>query len=113
MKKVEMIIVPFKINNVKKALTRLGITKMTVSKVRRSGGQIGGYTEYCRGGKYEPAFLAKTKIELEVAEKDLERVLAAIEESVESAAYEDEKVFVYSLDDTIKLGKKSRSMAAI
>jgi nitrogen regulatory protein PII len=112
MKKVEMVVAPFKVNHVKKALTGLGIDKITVSKVRGFRGQI-GYREYCRGGKYEPAFLARTKIELEVAEKDLEKVLAAIEESTEGAAYGDEKVFVYSLDDTIKLGRKTKNVAVV
>jgi nitrogen regulatory protein P-II 1 len=116
MKKVEMVIVPPKINNVKDALRKIGINKMTVSKVRRFGSQP-GYTGYCRGGKYEskyePVFLAETRIELEVAEEDLERVLAVIEESADGATDGDEKVFVYSLDETLKLGKKTRSVAGI
>jgi nitrogen regulatory protein PII len=82
MKKVEMVIVPPKINHVKDALRKIGINKMTVSKVRKFGGQA-GYTGYCRGGKYEskyePAFLAETRIEMVVAEEDLEKVLGAIE----------------------------------
>lgn len=116
MKKVEMVIAPFKINDVKKALTRIGINKMTVSKARRFGGHV-AYMGYCRGGKYEskyePAFRAETKIEFEVAEEDLERALAALAGSAEGAAYGDEKVSVYSLDDTIKLGKKKNSMAVV
>ncbi len=111
-----MVIVPPKINNVKDALRKIGINKMTVSKVRRFGGQA-GHMGYCRGGKYEskyePVFLAETKIELEVAEGDLERVLAALEESADGAALGDKEVFVYSLDETMKLGKKARSEASI
>jgi nitrogen regulatory protein PII len=113
MKKIEIVIASFKINKVKKALTKLGITKMTVSKVRRFGGQTGGYGDYCRGGKYESASLAKAKIELEVAEKDLERSLGAIEESAEGTLYGAEKVFVYSLDDTIELWRKTKSVATV
>jgi len=116
MKKVEMVIVPPKINNVKDALRKIGINKMTVSKVRKFGGQA-GYTGYCRGGKYEskyePAFRAETKIEFEVAEEDLERALAALAESAEGVVYGDEKISVYSLDDAIKLGKKTKSVAVV
>ena len=115
MKKVEMVIAPFKIKAVKDALARIGINKTTVSKIRRFGGQT-NHTGYCRGGKYEskyePVFSAKTKIEVEVAEDDLEKVLGAIEDCTE-AAYGDEKVFVYSLDDAIQLGRKPRRVAAI
>ena len=90
---------------------KIGINKMTVSKIRRFGGQT-GYTGYCRGGKYEskyePVFFAKTKIEIEVAEEDLEKVLGAIEDCTEGAVYGDEKVFVYSLDDAMKLGREGK-----
>ncbi|HVN95820.1 MAG TPA: P-II family nitrogen regulator [Syntrophorhabdaceae bacterium] len=113
MKKIEVVIASFKVNDVKRALTRIGITKMTVSKMRWLGGQAG----YCRGGKYEskwaPAFLSKTKIDLDVAEKDLERVLGAIEESAEGTVYGDDKVFVYSLDDIIELRGQAKSAATI
>jgi nitrogen regulatory protein PII len=112
MKKVEMVIVPPKINHVKDALRKIGINKMTVSKVRKFGGQA-GYTGYCRGGKYEPAFLTETRIEMEVAEEDLEKVLGAIENCTEGAMNGDEKVFVYSLDETMQLGRKARKVAAI
>jgi nitrogen regulatory protein PII len=116
MKKIEMVIDPPKINTVKDALRKIGINKMTVSKVRKFGGQA-GYTGYCRGGKYEskyePVFLAETRIELEVAEEDLDRVLAVIEESADGVTDGDEKVFVYSLDETMQLGKKTRSVARI
>ena len=115
MKKIEVVILPSKINNVKDALRRIGIINMTVSKIRKLGGQT-GCTGYCRGGKYEskyePVFFAKTKIEIEVAEEDLEKVLGAIEDCTEGAVYGDEKVFVYSLDDamhTRQEGKKGCS----
>jgi nitrogen regulatory protein P-II 1 len=116
MKKVEMVIAPFKIKAVKDALRKIGIINMAVSKVRRFGDQT-SHTGYCRGGKYEskyePIFVARTKIEIEVAEEELEKVLGAIEDCTEDAAYGDEKVFVYSLDDAIRLGKKTRRVAAI
>ena len=111
-----MVIAPFKIKAVKDALARIGINKTTVSKIRRFGGQT-NHTGYCRGGKYEskyePVFSAKTKIEIEVADEDLEKVLGAIEDCTNGAAYRDEKVFVYSLDDAVRLGKKTRKVAAI
>lgn len=116
MKKVEMVIAPFKIKVVKDALARIGFNQMTVSKIRKLGGQT-SCTGYCRGGKYEskyePVSFAKTRIEIEVAEEDLENVLGAIEDCTEGAAYGDEKVFVYSLDDAMRLGKKTRRVAAI
>jgi nitrogen regulatory protein PII len=116
MKKVEIDIAPFKIKVVKDALRKTGINNMKVSKIRRFGGQI-GCTGYCRGGKYEskyePIFFSKTKIEVEVADEDLEKVLGAIEDCTESAAHDDEKVFVYSLDNTLQLGRMTRKLAAI
>jgi nitrogen regulatory protein P-II 1 len=116
MKKIEVVILPSKINNVKDALGKIGIINMTVSKVRRFGGQT-SHTGYCRGGKYEskyePVFFPKTKIEIEVAEEELEKVLGAIEDCTEGTLYGDEKVFVYSLDDTMHLGKKAKSVAGI
>lgn len=112
-KKVEIVIAPFKIKGVKGALARIGMNKITVSKVRSFGGQT-SHTGYCRGGKYEskyePIFFTKTKIELEVAEEDLEKVLGTIEGCTESAVYGDEKVFVYSLDDTRQLVRKAASI---
>jgi nitrogen regulatory protein PII len=116
MKKVEMVIAPFKIKVVKDALARIGFNQMTVSKIRKLGGQT-NCTGYCRGGKYEskyePVSFAKTKIELEVAEEDLENILGAIEDCTEGTENGDEKVFVYSLDDAIQLGRKARRVAAI
>jgi nitrogen regulatory protein P-II 2 len=116
MKKVEMTIAPFKIKVVRDALARIGFNQMTVSKIRKLGGQA-GCTGYCRGGKYEskyePVFFSKTKIEIELADEDLEKVLGAIEDCAEGASNRDEKVFVYSLDDTVKPGKKIGSVAAI
>jgi nitrogen regulatory protein PII len=116
MKKVEIVVSSFKVNNVKEVLAGLGITKMTVSKVHKSDGQA-GYIGYCRGGKYEskyePVFLTKTKIELDVAENDLERILTAIEENAEGTLYGGEKIFVYSLEDVRGIRKKEKSLAAI
>jgi nitrogen regulatory protein PII len=114
MKKIEAVILPSTINKVKDALRKIGIINMTVSKVRKTGGQT-SHTGYCRGGKYEskyePIFFAKTKIEIEVGAEELEKVLGAIERSTEGNLYGDEKVFVYSLDDTMQLGGKTRSVA--
>jgi nitrogen regulatory protein PII len=116
MKKIEAVILPSKINSVKDVLRKIGIINMTVSKVRRLGGQT-SHSGYCRGGKYEskyePVFFAKTKIEIEVAEEELEKVLGAIEDCTEGTTYGDEKVFVYSLDETMRLGRKARSVAGI
>ena len=112
MKKVETIIMPFKIDDVKDALAKIGIRDMTVSEVRSPGGQT-EYTEYYRGGRYEPAFTTKAKIEVEVAEEDLESVLAAIEKSAESAPYGGKKVLVYTLDDRKGFREKTRSVAAL
>jgi nitrogen regulatory protein P-II 1 len=116
MKKIEAVILPSRINNVKDALRKIGIINITVSKVRRFGGQT-SHTGYCRGGKYEskyqPLFSTKTKIEVEVAEEELEKTLGAIEDCAEGTMSGDGKVFVYSLDDTMQLGRKARSVAGI
>jgi len=116
MKKIEIVLLPSKINDVKDALRKIGINKMTVSKVGRSHGQTSS-RGYCRGGKYEsryePVFLSKTKIEMEVAEEELEKALDAIEESAKGNVYGEGKVFVYFLDKTIELGKRARSVSRI
>jgi nitrogen regulatory protein PII len=109
MKKVEAIIESFKVHDVKDALARVGINQMTVSKVRKADGHS-GLRNYCRGGRYEPAFLVDKKIEFEVTEEALEKVLAAIELNMKNPACSNERVSVYTLDYTMSVGKRAGSM---
>jgi nitrogen regulatory protein PII len=101
MKKIETVIMPFKLGHVRDTLAKIGITGMTVSEVRVSGGENGPQECY-RGCKCSPAFTAKIKIELAVPEDDLENILAIIRENAENAPYGGEKVLMYSLDDTMR-----------
>ena len=94
MKKVEAIIESFKIHDVKDALERAGINQLRVSKVQETDSQR-GCMDYRRGGKYEPKFFGK-KIEFEVAEEALEKVLAAVARGMGGRADGNERVSVYS-----------------
>jgi nitrogen regulatory protein PII len=94
MKKVEAIIESFKIHDVNDALERAGVNHLKVSKVRETDSE-GGCRDYRRGGKYEPKFSGK-KIEFEVAEEALEKVLAAVARGMGGRAYGNERVSVCS-----------------
>jgi len=102
MKKVEAIIKPFKLDDVKAALTGIGIQGMTVSEVKGFGRQK-GHTEVYRGAEYTVDFLPKVKIELVVAENKLESAIHAIRESAQTGKIGDGKIFVYAVEEAIRI----------
>ncbi|MEA3512485.1 MAG: P-II family nitrogen regulator [Campylobacterota bacterium] len=102
MKKIEAIIKPFKLEDVKEALTEAGITGMTVSDVKGYGRQQ-GHSELYRGAEYIVDFLAKTKIELVVKEDEVETVVKLITESAKTGKIGDGKIFVMPIDDVIRI----------
>ena len=102
MKKVEAIIKPFKLDDVKEALFEIGITGITVSEVKGHGRQQ-GHTELYRGAEYVVDFLPKIKIELVVKEEDLEKVIEAIKTGARTGKIGDGKIFVLPVEKVIRI----------
>ena len=102
MKKVEAIIKPFKLEEVKDALGDIGIEGMTVSEVKGFGRQK-GHTEIYRGSEYTVDFLPKIKIELVVADSQVEAAVAAIVKTAKTGKIGDGKVFVSPVENAIRI----------
>ena len=102
MKKIEAIIKPFKLEEVKDALAELGIEGMTVSEVKGFGRQK-GHTEIYRGSEYTVDFLPKIKIEVVLPDNLLEDATAAIVKAAKTGKIGDGKVFIYNIEDAIRI----------
>ena len=102
MKKVEAIIKPFKLDEVKDALTAVGIEGMTVSEVKGFGRQK-GHTEIYRGSEYTIDFLPKLKLEIVVADSDVKAAVDAIVKAAKTGKIGDGKVFVSSVENAIRI----------
>ena len=102
MKKVEAIIKPFKLDDVKEALFDIGISGITVSEVKGHGRQQ-GHTELYRGAEYVVDFLPKIKIEIVVKEEELEKVITAIMENARTGKIGDGKIFVTPVEKVIRI----------
>ena len=112
MKKIEAVIKPFKLDDVKEALTGAGIAGMTVSEVRGFGRQK-GHTEMYRGGEYTVDFLPKLKVEVVVPDELGEKVLALIAGAAKTGAIGDGKVFVTPLQEAIRIRTGERGESAL
>ncbi len=102
MKKVEAIIKPFKLDDVKEALHELGIKGLTVTEAKGFGRQK-GHTELYRGAEYVVDFLPKVKIEVVVEDSLLERALDAIQNAAHTGRIGDGKIFVSNIDTVIRI----------
>ncbi len=102
MKKVEAIIKPFKLDDVKEAINALELTGMTVSEVKGYGRQQ-GHSELYRGAEYVVDFLPKIKVEIAVKEEDLQNVIDAITNAARTGKIGDGKIFVSSIEKTIRI----------
>ena len=102
MKKIEAVIRHFKLEEVKDALTEIGVQGMTVSEVRGFGRQKGHKEQY-RGTEYTVDFLPKVKMEGVVGDEDVERVIDAIQQTARTGQIGDGKIFVMSLEDMIRI----------
>ena len=102
MKKVECIIKPFKLDDVKNAITALGITGMTVCEVRGFGRQK-GHTELYRGAEYQIDFLPKIRIDLVVADEQVPALVEAIRREACTGRIGDGKIFVYDVEQSIRI----------
>lgn len=102
MKIVMAIIKPFKLDDVREALTSIGIEGLTVSEVKGYGRQK-GHTEIYRGAEYAVSFLPKIKIEVVVADDVAEKAVAAISESSKTGQIGDGKIFVSTIDQALRI----------
>ena len=102
MKKIEAIIKPFKLDDVREALSDLGITGMTVTEVRGFGRQK-GHTELYRGAEYMVDFLPKVKMEIVVPDDLLGPCLNAIIETAQTGKIGDGKIFVYEVERVVRI----------
>ncbi len=112
MKKVEAIIKPYKLDEVKDALTGMGVIGMTVSEVRGFGRQK-GHTELYRGSEYTIDFLPKIRIELVVPDALAEKVVDAITAAARTGSIGDGKVFIQSVETAVRIRTGERDEAAL
>jgi nitrogen regulatory protein P-II 1 len=102
MKKIEAIIKPFKLDDVKNALNELGILGMTVTEVQGFGRQK-GHVELYRGSEYDIAFVPKIKIELVVTDEMVAKAVALILEKAKTGNIGDGKIFVSAIDEVVRI----------
>ena len=112
MKKVEAIIKPFKLDEVKDALNEIGIQGMTVTEVKGFGRQK-GHTELYRGAEYVVDFIPKIKVEVVTSDALASKVVEAVEKSAKTGKIGDGKIFVYSIEDVIRIRTGERGETAV
>jgi len=112
MKKIEAIIKPFKLEEVKEALSKIGIKGMTVTEVKGFGRQK-GHTEVYRSAEYKIDFLAKVKIELILIDEMVPQVIETIERAAKTGKIGDGKIFVSSVEEVIRIRTGERGADAV
>jgi nitrogen regulatory protein PII len=112
MKKVEAIIKPFKVDDIKKALADVGVTGMTVVEVKGFGRQK-GHTEIYRGAEYVVDFIPKIKIEVAVAADIVPTVVERIVTASRTGKIGDGKIFVYDIEDVVRIRTGERGKEAL
>jgi nitrogen regulatory protein P-II 1 len=112
MKKIEAIIKPFKLEEVKEALGEIGIEGMTITEVKGFGRQK-GHTEIYRGSEYTIDFLPKVKIEIVLADAQLDNAVAAIVKAAKTGKIGDGKVFVSSVEEAIRIRTEEKGERAV
>lgn len=112
MKKIEAIIKPFKMEDVKEALSEIGIEGMTVTEVKGFGRQK-GHTEIYRGSEYTVDFLPKVKFEVVVADDAVEKAVQAIAASAKTGKIGDGKIFILPLENAIRIRTEETGESAI
>jgi nitrogen regulatory protein PII len=112
MKKIEAIIKPFKLNEVKDALHEIGLLGMTVSEVKGFGRQK-GHTEIYRGSEYTVDFLPKIKVEIVLADSEVQAAVEAIVKAAKTGKIGDGKVFISTVEDAIRIRTDERGKNAI
>lgn len=112
MKKIEAIIKPFKLDEVKDALTKIGIQGMTVSEVKGFGRQK-GHAEFYRGAEYKVDFVPKTKVELIVSDELFSQVIETIQRVAKTGKIGDGKIFLSTVDEVVRIRTGERGKEAI
>ena len=112
MKLVTAIIKPFKLDDVRTALSDIGVAGMTVTEVKGFGRQK-GHTELYRGAEYKVDFLPKVKIEVAINDDMLDKCIDVVTESANSGKVGDGKVFVSTLDEVIRIRTKETGASAV
>ena len=112
MKKIEAIIKPFKLDDVKNALTKIGVKGMTVTEVKGFGRQK-GHTESYRGTEYAIDFLPKSKIELIITDELVTQVIETIERAAKTGKIGDGKIFLLPVEEVIRIRTGERGKDAI
>ena len=111
-KKIEAIIKPFKLDDVKDALHEVGVSGITVAEVKGFGRQK-GHTELYRGAEYVIDFLPKVKVEVVVEDSMVENVIEAIENAARTGRIGDGKIFVFDVEQAIRIRTGDRGQDAI
>jgi nitrogen regulatory protein PII len=112
MKKIEAIIKPFKLEEVKDALGEIGIEGMTVSEVKGFGRQK-GHTEIYRGSEYTVDFLPKIKLEIVVSDGQAENAVSTIVKAAKTGKIGDGKVFVSSIEEAVRIRTEEKGESAV
>ena len=112
MKKIEAFIKPFKLDDVKEGLTRIGVQGMTISEVKGFGRQR-GHTEVYRGAEYRVDFVPKLKVEVVVDSELASRVVEVIEQKAKTGAIGDGKIFVTALEEVVRIRTGERGKKAV
>ena len=112
MKKIEAIIKPFKLEEVKDALAEIGIEGMTVSEVKGFGRQK-GHTEIYRGSEYIVDFLPKIKVEVVLTDAQVEQATAAIVKAAKTGKIGDGKIFISNVDEAVRIRTEERGEKAV
>ncbi|HLH57128.1 MAG TPA: P-II family nitrogen regulator [Verrucomicrobiae bacterium] len=112
MKKIEAIIKPFKLEEVKDALGEIGIEGMTVTEVKGFGRQK-GHTEIYRGSEYTVDFLPKIKIEIVIPDEKLDEAVEAIVKTAKTGKIGDGKVFVSTIDEAVRIRTEEKGVSAV
>ena len=112
MRKIEAIIKPFKLDEVKDALNAIGVAGMTVTEVKGFGRQK-GHVELYRVAEYDIAFIPKIKLEVVVSEAIVEKVVATIVEKAKTGKIGDGKIFISKLEDIVRIRTGERGETAI
>lgn len=112
MKKIEAIVKPFKMDDVREALAEIGITGMTVTEVKGFGRQK-GHTELYRGAEYQVDFLPKVKVDLIVNDDQVDRAVEAIVSSAKTGKIGDGKIFVYDVARVVRIRTGEENEQAI
>ena len=112
MKKIEAVLKPFKLDEVREALSEVGITGLTVTEVKGFGRQK-GHTELYRGAEYVVDFLPKVKVEVIVADKDVQGCIDAIIKAARTGKIGDGKIFVNTVEQVVRIRTGETNEAAV